>query len=216
MSGPRLLLVEDDAGTREALEVGLEAFGIRVVLAAASGEEALARLDSVDAEAVLVDLDLPGMDGVATIRALRQRRPGIPAMVLTVYEDPERIVSAIEAGASGYLLKGIDIRALRDAIADLVAGLSPIAPAVARHLLVRLRAGGEAAARVRVDLSARELEVLDLLTRGHTYAAIASALEVRPGTVHGYVRSLYRKLEVASKAEATSAGISLGLVPPRR
>lgn len=212
-AGERVLLVEDDAGTREALTVGLGRLGVCVAYAAASGEEALGAVVAANADAAIVDLDLPGLTGVETIRGLRALRPGLPVMVLTVFEDPERIVAAIEAGASGYLLKGIGLRAVRTALSELVQGLSPVAPAVARHLLERLRQTAlPASAPVDLRLSAREQEVLELLVRGHTYASIADALGVMPGTVHGYVKSLYRKLEVSSKAEATATGLSLGLV----
>src|SRR5690606_37904706 len=140
-----------------------------------------------------------------TIRRLRKLLPDLPVLVLTVFEDPEVIIAAIEAGASGYLLKGGPLSDIARAVEQIAEGLSPLSEKVARHLIDRLRAprpsGPAAPSRLDV-LTERERQVLDQLARGESYADIARSLGIGHGTVQTYVKRIYRKLEVTSKAEA--------------
>ena len=212
----RVLLVEDEPGIREALTAALTASGFEIVGAFGRGEEAAERAGELAPEVALVDLGLPGISGVETIRSLRRRLPDLPILVFTVFESPDVIVEAIEAGAAGYLLKGTPLPEVLEGIRQVQDGLAPISPAVARHLLDRVRA--RAATRAvsgapDVNLTQRESEVLSYLVGGHSYASIATALGIRPGTVHTHVKNVYRKLEVASKAEAVAVAIRQGLVP---
>lgn len=209
----RVLLVEDDAGTRAALAAGLSAMGMTVVGEFARGEDAVAGLDAADPDVALVDMNLPGIQGPETIRRLRAKRPTLPVLVLTVLEEPTRIVEAIESGACGYLLKGAPLARIVDALAQVHQGLSPLSPEVARHVLARFRsdrAPGPAAPAI----TAREREILSLLVGGHTYAAVALALGIGIGTVQTHIKNLYRKLEVCTKAEATAVAVRTGLVGP--
>lgn len=212
----KILLVEDDAGTRAALEAALGLAGHSVAAACADGESALAALERSEGgfHAAVVDMRLPGMSGPETIRALRERLPELPVLVLTVFEDPEIILAAIQAGASGYLLKGSPLSEICGAVEQITEGLSPLSQRVARHLLDHLRPAKASTAMkpaetappsptTRLDsLSEREQEVLDLLARGQAYGDIARALGIGVGTVQTYVKRIYRKLEVSSKAEA--------------
>jgi DNA-binding NarL/FixJ family response regulator len=212
----RVLLVEDEPGIREALSTALAASGFQVIGAFGRGEEAARAAVDLGPEVALVDLGLPGISGVETIRRLRRALPELPVLVLTVFESPEVIVEAIEAGAAGYLLKGTPLPEVLDGIRQVKDGLAPISPAVARHLLDRVRARGRSRAVAdapEVNLTQRESEVLSFLVGGHSYASIATALGIRPGTVHTHVKNVYRKLEVASKAEAVAVAIRQGLVP---
>lgn len=207
----RLLIVEDHPGFREALSRGLGATGFDVAAACASGEEALQALDEVSPDAAIVDLGLLGMSGIESIRKLRARMPELPVLVLTVFENPGAIVGAIEAGAQGYLLKGAGIDEIAKAIEQVARGLSPISPSVARHLLstMRQRAHGPMPPS---PLTSREQEVLELLVRGHSYPDAALALKISMSTVQTHVRSIYRKLEVSTKAEATYVALKEGWV----
>jgi two-component system nitrate/nitrite response regulator NarL len=211
----KILLVEDDAGTRAALEAALGLAGHVIAASCPDGESALAALERSEGgfHAAVVDMRLPGMSGPETIRALRERLPELPVLVLTVFEDPEIILAAIQAGASGYLLKGSPLAEICGAVEQITEGLSPLSQRVARHLIDHLRPA-QTAARApaesapasgpsRMDsLSEREQEVLDLLARGQSYGDIARALGLGVGTVQTYVKRIYRKLEVSSKAEA--------------
>ena len=212
----RVLLVEDEPGIREALTAALSSSGFEVVGTFGRGEEAATHATGLNPEVALIDLGLPGISGVETIRRLRRLLPELPILVLTVFETPEVIVEAIEAGAAGYLLKGTPLPEVLDGIRQVHDGLAPISPAVARHLLDRVRARTSARNNpdaLDVNLTQRESEVLSYLVGGHSYASIATALGIRPGTVHTHVKNVYRKLEVASKAEAVAVAIRQGLVP---
>jgi len=206
----RLLIVEDHPGFREALTKGLSATGFTIAAACPSGEEALSVVDEARPDAAIVDLGLVGMRGVDVIRELRARIPELPVLVLTIFENPADIVAAIEAGAQGYLLKGVRIDEIAEGLRQISNGLSPISPAVARHLLARMR---EPARNVLPSpLTAREQELLELLVRGHSYADAAKALCISVNTVQTHVRNIYKKLEVSTKAEAAFIALKEGWV----
>lgn len=204
----RVALIEDDVGTREALAAGLSQAGLSVVHQFADGEAAIVAIPASPPDAVIVDLDLPGLDGAATIRALRRVVPNLPSLVLTVFDTSDRLLQALAAGAGGYILKGSTVAQIRDAVEQVIAGDAPLSPQVARHLLERVRQQpGET-----FGITARELEVLRLLCHGHTYAGIAGALGISEGTVQTHVKSIYRKMDVASKAEAAMLAARSGLL----
>ncbi len=137
--------------------------------------------------------------------------------MLSVVEDPARIVAAFEAGAAGYLLKGGPLSEIVTAVRQVREGLAPISPTVARHIVTALqRRAAAPAAPARDPLTTREREILSLLVGGHSYAAIAAGLNISLGTVQSHVKNIYRKLEVNSKAEAVGVALTEGLVPGRR
>jgi DNA-binding NarL/FixJ family response regulator len=208
------LIVEDDAVTRKALSEALFAAGFAVNVCA-SGEEAVAHPMGEPLDVALVDLGLPGISGQETIRRLRAGRPSLPVLVLSAVEDPRQIVAAFEAGATGYLLKGGPLSDVAVAVEQVRAGLAPISPAVARHIVASLRAREVAPAQT-TPLTTREHELLTLLVGGHSYGTIAAALQIGLGTVQSHVKSIYRKLEVSSKAEAVSVALTEGLVTTDR
>ena len=217
MDRARIQLVEDDAETRDRLARALRSEpSLEVTGTAANCAELRALLASATPDVVLVDLGLPDGDGTALIREIRTRVPTAEIMVITVFGDERTVVSAIEAGARGYLLKdGTDDEIVR-AVLDLLRGFSPISPAIARHLLRRLQGDPPAAGPAAPRLSAREGEVLELLARGFRNAEIANALGITTHTVTSHVRQLYRKLEVGSRGEAVFEAVHLGLLHPER
>ncbi len=208
----QLLIVEDHAGFREALSSGLVAAGFDVAAACATGEQAVQLAGERSFDAAIVDLGLVGMSGTETIRALRARWPELPVLVLTVFENPADIVGAIEAGAQGYLLKGVPLEELASALTQLSSGLSPISPSVARHLLTTMRERSRPP--LPSPLTVREQDVLELLVRGHSYGDAAKALAISVSTVQTHVRHIYGKLEVSTKAEATFIALKEGWVRP--
>ena len=175
------------------------------------------------AQVYLVDLGLPDADGREFIRWVTENQPGASAMVVTVFGDDERIVSSFAAGAVGYLLKDASADEIALHIADLVGGGSPISPSVARRMLQHFRAPPASPARnagpqtsehqpVGQALSPREHEVLCLIEKGLTYEEIAQLLGLTWHTVTGYLRRVYRKLEVNTRGEAVFEARQRGLL----
>ena len=173
----------------------------------------------------LVDLGLPDGSGLDVIAAARTRWPGVAPMVSTIFGDEEHVLAAIEAGAMGYLLKDATPEVVVQEVRSLHAGGSPINPLVARKLLLHARQNGAApqvdagpaatglrlADEARV-LSAREQEVLRLVSRGHTLAEVAQVLSVSPHTARTFVRRIYAKLQVKSRGEAVRVAAHQGLL----
>jgi len=223
----RVATVEDDAASRIALVAALNAPGdMRLLWAASARTEALAALARPDAEppdVLLVDLGLPDGSGLEVIAAARRRWPACAPMVCTIFGDEEHVLAAIEAGAMGYLLKDATPEVVVQEVRSLHAGGSPINPLVARKLLLHAQRGGAPAADVAEaieaaagdelpSLSARELEVLRLVSRGHTLAEVAQALVVSPHTARTFVRRIYAKLQVKSRADAVRVAAHQGLL----
>lgn len=222
-------VVEDDAACRIALVAAPNAApDMRLLWAAATRAEALAALGDRMAQApdvLLVDLGLPDGSGLDVIAAARTRWPGVAPMVSTIFGDEEHVLAAIEAGAMGYLLKDATPEAVIGEVRSLHAGGSPINPLVARKLLLHARQNGAApqvdagpaatglrlADEARV-LSAREQEVLRLVSRGHTLAEVAQVLSVSPHTARTFVRRIYAKLQVKSRADAVRVAAHQGLL----
>ncbi|MNZ98169.1 Oxygen regulatory protein NreC [compost metagenome] len=212
----RVAMVEDDAACRLALDdaVGI-APGLCLVWAAASRREALEQLQNdAPLDVLLVDLGLPDGSGLEVIAAARSRWPLCSVMVSTMFGDEMHVLRAIAAGAMGYVLKDLSASELVTEIRSLHAGGSPINPLVARKLLLRQAAQpatpmavAEAPALTTNSVlssppSAREAQVLSLVARGHTVEEVAGVLGVSPHTVQTFVRRIYTKLQVHSRAEA--------------
>ena len=215
MAVSTVVLVEDDAPTRASLAAMLaEHPELRLLAAVGSCAEArreLGRKPTV----LLLDLGLPDGDGMDLIRVARRADPPILPIVLTVFGDERHVVAAIEAGALGYLVKADPAEHVCRSILDTVAGGSPISPSIARHLLQRMRrdeAGAPADAATLPRLSERERQVLTLIVKGFTYPEIAALLGVSAHSVATYVRRIYGKLDVGSRAEAVYEALQLGLV----
>jgi len=236
----KLLIVEDDPQTRQALaDCVADRDDMTVLALAASVAEGLAGL-AQGPDVVLVDLGLPDGSGEAVIRSAAARTPAPEVMVITVFGDERHVVSAIEAGASGYLLKDSDPATMVAAITDLVAGGSPITPVIARHILTRFKAapgtaapesgarrsgtaGGPSAEEgtpaVPDDtpqLTPRETEVLQLVARGYSNNEISSLLELSFHTVTSHIKHIYRKLSVRSRSEAVFEASQLGIIELQR
>jgi DNA-binding NarL/FixJ family response regulator len=211
----RILIVEDDEPTRDRLVRALSGHAGQLELAAAVGTcaEALHELRSDPPEALLVDLNLPDGHGIELIRAARALSADTQIMVVTVFGDEKSVLGAIEAGARGYLLKDESMEGVGAAILQLLAGGSPITPAIAQHLILRFQARAPSAVReAGPALSHRELEVLELVVKGFTFTEIAGLLGLSPHTVGTFVRRIYRKLEVRSRGEAVFEALQLGIV----
>ena len=213
-------IVEDDPGVCDALRQVVQAApDLRLAGMVGTREEGLALLKGPPADVLLVDLGLPDGSGIDVIRAAVQQWPGCSIMVSTNFGDETHVIRSIEAGAAGYLLKDSSPSKMIDEIRSLAGGGSPISPIIARQVLARFRQGAsskadapEPAADPSSLLSAREKEVLNFITKGFTTQEIARLMQLSHFTVRTFVRRIYSKLKVTSKAEAIYEARSQGLL----
>lgn len=197
-------LVEDDDRVRDSLGVMIDcAPGFRCLSSYPSSETALAGLPNDGPHVVLMDIHLPRMNGVECVRRLKVLAPKIQVMMLTVYEDTEIIFKALSAGATGYLLKQTPIPELLSAIREIHGGGSPMTNHIARKVVQSFQSPSTSTIETE-NLSPREQEVLDYLSRGYLYKEIAETLHISFDTVHTYVRRIYEKLHVRSRTEAVA------------
>ncbi len=197
-------LVEDNHQLRGTLARLLDcAEGFRCVSQYANAEDALAGLPKDNPDVVLMDINLPGINGVECVRRLKQIAPGISAVMLTAYEDTENIFNALAAGATGYLLKRAPRAELLDAIREVKRGGSPMTTHIARKVVQSFQKASPAAPTSET-LSAREQEVLDFLSQGFLYKEIADKMGISYETVHTYIRRIYEKLQVRTRTEAVA------------
>lgn len=198
-----LFLVEDEKEVREGLRYLLNMDQeIRVRRTFASAEELLAELATGRrAEIVLMDIGLPGINGIEAAEKIRQSYPDIKVVILTVFEEQEKIVRAIEAGAAGYVLKNTKPALLVEQLKTIRSGGAPISPAAAGKLFASLQRDETAAAAGSYNLTPREREVLKGIAEGYTYKEIAEQHHISSATVKKHILHIYRKLNVSSKVE---------------
>jgi DNA-binding NarL/FixJ family response regulator len=211
-----IFLVEDHELTRDSLVRRITQADPRLAVTTAVGtcREIRAALEVSRPNVLLVDLGLPDGDGLDIIRETARRWPKVLVMVITVFGDEMRVVSAIKAGAAGYLLKDDPSVSIGAALQQLLAGGSPISPAMARHLIRHFRGDTAEPAELpaNVRLSAREMEVLSLAAKGYSYGEIAGLLSLTPSTVSSYTKTIYEKLAVSSRSEAVYEATRIGLL----
>jgi DNA-binding NarL/FixJ family response regulator len=204
----RVSIVEDDDWIRNNLaEVLDEAPDLQCLSRFNCAETALATLPQEQPEVVLMDIGLPGMNGIECVRQLKTLAPAIQVLMLTVYGDSERVFAALLAGADGYLLKRSNPDGLLEAIRQVQRGESPMDGHIARQVVQYFRAKGAAPAPLE-GLSRREHEVLEQLAKGAAYKQIAERLGISIETLRGYIKSVYHKLHVHSRGEAVAKYIA--------
>jgi DNA-binding NarL/FixJ family response regulator len=215
----RVLLVDDQTLVRQGLRSLLTlAEGIEVVAEAGDGFEALAAIEDVRPDVVLLDLRMPRLDGAATLKELATREFRPPVLVLTTCDDDEAVLDALRSGARGYLLKDVTLDELVHAIETLAGGGRLVQPAVTAGLLARLADRGPASAPQQVieSLTARETEVLRLVAAGLPNREIAEALHLAEGTVKNHVSSVLLKLGVRDRTKAVLRALEHGLLAADR
>ncbi len=202
----RILIVDDHPLTRDALAALLQQHDFQVVGQAADGEEAIALARELEPDLVLLDLTMDGLDGLTALPLLREASPESEVVILTASGTEENLLSAIRAGAAGYLLKSEPPERIASFLRGVVVGEAALSGSVARSLLERVRDGGRLGGGVPETiadrLSAREVEVLLLLDDHLTTDEIAARLYISEHTVRSHVKSLLRKLNVSSRREA--------------
>lgn len=200
----RVAIVDDEGELREQIAAYVDhAPGFRCVRACASAEEALRWLPQDRPDVVLMDINLGAMDGIECVRRLKPQLPETQIVMLTVFEDTERIFRALAAGATGYLLKRLAPPRLLDAIREVHAGGSPMSAPIARKIVTSFQQPPPRPDPA-AELSPREREVLEGLAEGRAYKEIADKLGVSIHTVRNYIRRIYEKLHVRSRTEAVA------------
>src|SRR5579872_3193649 len=198
-------IVEDSEQVRNTLSRLLNrAEGFRCLSQYANAEAALEALPNDHPDVVLMDINLPGMNGVECVRKLKQSAPDIQVVMLTAYEDTENIFNALAAGSAGYLLKRTPRAELLAAIQEVHRGGSPMTTHIARKVVQSFQKAGAAPPPAESNLSTREQEVLDCLSQGFLYKEIAEKLGISYETVHTYIRRIYEKLQVRTRTEAVA------------
>lgn len=207
----RILIADDHPIVREGLSAVLETqLDFETVGQAADGVQAVERTAALRPDVILLDLELPGMDGVAALRAIRAADPAAKVIIFTAFDTDERILSAVRAGAQGYLLKGAPREELFQAIRVVHNGGSLLQPVVAARLLRQV--SGAASPGMPEPLTERELEVLRLLAKGRQNKEIAGELAISERTVKFHVSAILAKLDVGNRTEAVSKAAQMGLV----
>jgi DNA-binding NarL/FixJ family response regulator len=210
-----VLIVEDDAPTRWRIADALTQTGEFQVTEAANLAEARAFLSASEPRVLLTDLQLPDGHGSDLIRATRVRYPAMEIMVISILGDEESVISAVTVGANGYLLKDAFPTDIADTVRDLVRGHSPISASIARFI-VRRTQGQPGKPPLdplsTVKLTSREIDILWGIAKGFSYAEVAAHLGISRQTVPGYIKSIYRKLEVNTRGEAVFEAVQQGLI----
>lgn len=210
----RVLVADDHPVVRQGLKALLQSLGHDVVALASDGGEAVREAVVTRPEVVLLDLQMPGMDGLTALRELARVAPAVKVCVLTLHDDDETVFAAVAAGASGYLLKGAEQEDIDRAVRGLAAGEAVFGAGVAERVLKYFRGGGStqtAESEAFPELSRREREILGLLARGLTNAQIARDLDVSSKTVSNNVSSILVKLQLADRAQAALRAREAGL-----
>ena len=235
----RILLIEDDAPVRLRLARILSEWpGARLVGACGTLADALQVIEHIPIDLLIADLKLPDGNGIQAIRLLRERQPAAEAMVISVLADDRTVIEAIEAGATGYLLKDSDPIDIVKAIAELLAGRSPISSTIARTIVRRLGArdpssgagpgpGPDTASDAPSDrapsdrtpsdrgsppLTPREMDILWGIAKGFTYGELAERLKISKQTVPVHIKHIYRKLQASNRSEAVYEASRRGLI----
>lgn len=222
MSPVKVMVVEDQPKIlRSQLKLLQDAPGVEIVATALSGEAALDELTRVEPDVLLCDLGLPRMTGIELTRQVKAKWPQIEVLIFTIFDEEEKVLGAVQAGASGYLLKGTPVEKIVEAIRDVKDGGSVIQPSLARRLLaafhVKEDANAEQAAVEQPKsgaraLSPREIEILQLIAKGLSNNEAANVLSLSRATVRTHLEHIYQKLEVTNRVEAVTEGIRKGLI----
>lgn len=213
MSALRILIVEDDPAFRQRFaDIVSSRREFALVAAVGTRAEAIAELRRRVVDVLLCDLGLPDGDGADVVREARRLHPGLDAMVVTVFGDDTHVMRSLEAGATGYLLKDSLPEDFISTIELLRSGGSPIHPTIARRVLQQFSDGSRPPVIPGVSLSAREQEVLNLVSKGYRGPEIAGLLGISNHTVSSHIKNIYRKLEVSSRGEAVYEASRLRLL----
>jgi len=214
MEPVKVFVVEDQPKILKNLIKLLDGFEeIEIVGKALSGEEALEGIAAAGPQVILLDLGLPQMSGIEVTREIKKKLPGIEVLIFTVFDEEEKVMEAIQAGASGYLLKGMEASKIVEAIREVKDGGSVIQPSLARSLLRQFQVppppGKE---EEQPSLTPREVEILQIIAKGLSNAEAAKVLKISRATIRTHLEHIYAKMAVSNRVEAITEGIRQGLI----
>ena len=213
----KVLLVDDNALYLEGLTGFLQAAGIEVAGTAGDGLEAVAKVEMLQPEVILMDVEMPGCNGIEATRIIKRDFPGIEIIMLTIYDEDEQLFAAIRAGASGYLLKNMEIGRFLTELRRIASGDAPLAPGLARRILQEF--GHQETkpsqtvkpAAPQAELTGRQSEILKRLAEGLTYREIGEEIGIREVTVRYHVNEIMDKLHLANRAQLIAHAAKLDL-----
>lgn len=211
----RVALFDDSEVIRDSLGALLSTTpGIRLCGCFPNAERVVEQVDACKPDVVLMDIDMPGINGIDAVGLLHAQRPQLAVIMLTVFADEERVYAALCAGAMGYLLKNTDPNELLEAIAEVQLGGAPMTPSIARKVMLHFQRLPDPPEAPMADpgLSAREMEVLRKLVEGLSYKMIADRLGISFETVRSHIKKVYEKLHVHNNAEAVAKTLKGGLL----
>lgn len=214
----RVFVVEDQTQIlRNQLKLLEGSPALEIIGTALSGERALEEIPRAMPDVVLLDLGLPRMSGIDVTRAIKATHPEIEVLIFTIFDEEDKVLEAVRAGASGYLLKGAPTEKIVDAIREVAAGGTVIQPNLARRLLEHFRVGEQAPSKALPEppvkpLSEREREILQLIAKGISNSEAAGILDVSKATIRTHLEHIYKKLDVTNRVEAVTEGIRKGLI----
>lgn len=212
----RVAVAEDNPKLAEAIRENLECFeGIELLFIASNGKDLIDKLSEKSCDLVLMDINMPVMDGITATSEVRRKFPSVKIIMLTVFDDGDNIFNSILAGATGYVLKDEKPARLLAAIEDAMEGGAPMSPAIAQKTLQFVRGQKPEPARPETDfnLSRREIEILEQMAQGLNYNEIADKLFISPKTVRKHFENIYQKLHAHNKIEAISIARRNKLIP---
>ena len=205
-------IVEDNDALRKTVALLLESGGnYRVVLSERSCNKIIEKLADTMPKLLLMDIDMPGINGIDGVKLIRQHYPAIQIIMFTVFEDDEKIFNSLMAGASGYILKKTPGPKILEALQDVKEGGAPMSPAIAQKVIAMFTGSRKASAQ-QYKLSAREVEILNGLVKGDTYKELAQRLTISVETVRSHLKNVYEKLHVNSKSEAVALALKEKIV----
>ncbi len=215
MTGIKVVIFDDNDSLRDSITMLLQ--NTSDFTAAGSYSHCLDITENIretKPDVVIMDIDMPGMNGIEGVKLIRKNFPTIQILMLTVFDDDEKVFAAIKAGAGGYILKNAEPENLLHAISEVYNGGAPMTPGIARKVLLQLQAALPEEEK-DYHLSIREKEVLSLLVDGLSYKMIAGKLKITYDTVRAHMKKIYEKLHVASMTEAVAKAINQNLVSPK-
>ena len=214
MEPVKVYVVEDQPKILKSLIKLLGGFKeIEIVGKALSGEESLEGIAAKQPEVVLLDLGLPQMSGIEVTREIKKKYPKMEVLIFTVFDEEEKVMEAIQAGASGYLLKGMEAEKIVEAIREVKDGGSVIQPSLARSLLRQFQVQAEPGKEEPFpNLTPREVEILQIIAKGLSNAEAAKVLKISRATIRTHLEHIYAKMAVSNRVEAITEGIRQGLI----